>query len=192
MYLSFMSCPEPPMDISGVGPFPVQSGGSLIIFQLFRCRNVAFNRDVFCTLVAGMWGLSARGHLYTPIHLDALCLFGCLIYLDTPCMSVCCHTFTVHLYVPLYHMFPTFCGNLGAPVHPICLGVFRSDQSTVRHFCACQYIHCLSVHNSHISPSQSMLLLYWTGCLWMSAMLHAVVPFFVVFSLCVKLLLPQL
>ena len=25
------------------------------------------------------------------------------------------------------------------------------------------------------------LLLYWTGCLWMSAMLHAVVPFFVVF-----------
>ena len=36
MYLpfcSFMSCPEPPMGISSVGSFPVQSGGSLIFFQ---------------------------------------------------------------------------------------------------------------------------------------------------------------
>ena len=33
MYLPFfMSCPEPPMGISGVGSFPVWSGGSLIIF----------------------------------------------------------------------------------------------------------------------------------------------------------------
>ena len=30
--LFFLSCPEPPMDISGVGSFPVWSGGSLIIF----------------------------------------------------------------------------------------------------------------------------------------------------------------
>ena len=30
--LFFMSCPEPPMIISGVGSFPVQSGGSLIFF----------------------------------------------------------------------------------------------------------------------------------------------------------------
>ena len=35
----FMSCPEPPMDIYGVGSFPVQSGGSPIIFQFLRCRN---------------------------------------------------------------------------------------------------------------------------------------------------------
>ena len=44
MYLPFcsffMSCPEPPMGISGVGSFPVQSGGSLIIFQFLRCRNL--------------------------------------------------------------------------------------------------------------------------------------------------------
>ena len=34
MYLPFffMSCPEPPMGISGVGSFPVWSGGSLIFF----------------------------------------------------------------------------------------------------------------------------------------------------------------
>ena len=37
MYLPFcsffMSCPKPPMGISGVGSFPVQSGGSLIIIS---------------------------------------------------------------------------------------------------------------------------------------------------------------
>ena len=39
----FMSCPEPHMGISGVGSFPVWSGGSLIIFQLIRSRNLALN-----------------------------------------------------------------------------------------------------------------------------------------------------
>ena len=35
MYLPFfMPCPEPPMGISGVGSFPVQSGGSLIIISV--------------------------------------------------------------------------------------------------------------------------------------------------------------
>ena len=29
----FMSCPEPPMGISGVGSFPVWYGGSLIIIS---------------------------------------------------------------------------------------------------------------------------------------------------------------
>ena len=37
MYLPFcsffMACPEPPMGMSGVGSFPVWSGGSLIIFS---------------------------------------------------------------------------------------------------------------------------------------------------------------
>ena len=32
------------MGIYGVGSFPVQSGGSLNIFQLLRCRNLALNR----------------------------------------------------------------------------------------------------------------------------------------------------
>ena len=32
------------MGISSVGSFPVQSGGSLIFFQLFRCRNLVLNR----------------------------------------------------------------------------------------------------------------------------------------------------
>ena len=54
MYLPFcsffMSCPEPPMGISSMGSFPVWSGGSLIIFQLLRCRNLALNR-VFPTFL---------------------------------------------------------------------------------------------------------------------------------------------
>ena len=33
------------MGISGVGSFPVQSGGSLF-FQLCSCRDLALNRDV--------------------------------------------------------------------------------------------------------------------------------------------------
>ena len=60
MYLPFcsffMSCPEPPMDISSVGSFPVWSGGSLIIFQLFSCRNLALNSVFFLLfLEAGMF-----------------------------------------------------------------------------------------------------------------------------------------
>ena len=42
--LFFVSCPEFDMGISGVGSFPVQSGGSLIIFKFFRYRNLALNR----------------------------------------------------------------------------------------------------------------------------------------------------
>ena len=50
-----MPCPEPPMGISSVGSFPVWSGGSLIFFQLFMCRNLALNRVVSYFLVAGMF-----------------------------------------------------------------------------------------------------------------------------------------
>ena len=32
------------MGITGMGSFQVQSGGSLIIFQLIRCRTLVLNR----------------------------------------------------------------------------------------------------------------------------------------------------
>ena len=74
----FMSCPEPPVGISGVGSFLVWSGGSLIIFQLFRCRNLVLNRFFLFFLEAGMF-LYLGGVwmplcsytpicLYTPVH----------------------------------------------------------------------------------------------------------------------------
>ena len=40
----FMSCPEPHMGISSVGSFPVQFGGSLILFPVPRHRNLALYR----------------------------------------------------------------------------------------------------------------------------------------------------
>ena len=42
-----MSCPEPPMGTSSVGSFPEQSGGSLNIFQLLRCRNLNRGFPIF-------------------------------------------------------------------------------------------------------------------------------------------------
>ena len=120
MYLPFcffMSCPEPPMCISGVGSFPVQSGGSLIFFQLFRCRNLALNRVFSYFLVVGMFlylgGVWTPPHLYTP-------MFVCPLYIHTPPRGV--HTphrppcSSVHL-----HGFGAFacCGGV-----VICLNVF--------------------------------------------------------------------
>ena len=84
----FMPCPEPPMCISSVGSFPVQSGGSLIFFQLLRCRNLALNRVFSYFLVVGMFLYLGGGwmppclyapcmfvqppiHLYAPTHLYA-------------------------------------------------------------------------------------------------------------------------
>ena len=58
------------MGISGVSSFPVQSGGSVIFFQLFRCRNLALNRVFSYFLMAGMFfilgGCLDAQHLYTP------------------------------------------------------------------------------------------------------------------------------
>ena len=70
------------MGISSVGSFPVQSGGSLIFFQLFRCRNLALNRVFSYFLVAGMFFILGdvwmaptfvQPHLFVcPIHLFTL------------------------------------------------------------------------------------------------------------------------
>ena len=89
----FMSCPEPPMGISGVGSFPVWSGGSVIIFQFFTCRNLALNR-VFPTVLRGRHVLHLGGCLDTP------CLCTPYIYMplrgvQNPCVPHTC----VHLYV---------------------------------------------------------------------------------------------
>ena len=75
----FMPFSEPPMGISGVGSFPVQSGGSLIFFQLFRFRNLALNRVFSYFLVAGMF-LYLGECLDIPIFIcphTFVCLQGC-------------------------------------------------------------------------------------------------------------------
>ena len=113
----------------------------------------------------------------------------CILHMFVYPLYICMPLYhPVHLYVPPYHMFLICHGDFGASVHPICLGVFGGHQYI------CQAFLCLSVpafasqfitviliasHHCRLHP-------YWTGFLWMSAMLHAVVPFFVVFSLCLN------
>ena len=97
LFCFFMPCPEPPMGISGVGSFPVQSGGSLIFFQLFRCRNLALNRVFSYFLVAGMFlylGVSGHPHICTPPYVHIPCMFIHPLGVYTP--PICPHT-PVHL-----------------------------------------------------------------------------------------------
>ena len=114
-----------------------------------------------------------------------------------PCMSIHPHTSICPSIPPctsicfsLYHMFPICHGDLGASLHPMSWVFLGCISMSIRNFCICWYIHCFSIHNSHTRCSPSL----WVVSLldWIPAMLHAVVPFFVVFSLCFKLLLPWL
>ena len=103
----------------------------------------------------------------------------------SPCTSVCSP----------YTMFSIWHGDFrGYLYNPYVLGTFGWHQYI------CQAFLCLSVYPfafqfikvMPFAPHHCGLHLYWAGWLWMSAMLHAVVPFFVAFSLCLKFLLPQL
>ena len=67
----------------------------------------------------------------------------------------------------------------GDSIHPICLGSWGHEH-------ICQAFRCFSVHPLFLCL---WFASYSTGYFWMSVMLHAVVPFFVV-SLCLKSLLP--
>ena len=114
-----MSCPQHPLGISSVGSFPVLYGGSLIIFQLFRCRILAIIRDVFPTLVAGLWGVVSIGGICTPPY-----ILTPPVHLDTPHMSRCPHIFMSPFLTctsacsPYTMGCPYVMGTLGASVHP--------------------------------------------------------------------------
>ena len=120
-------CPEPPMGLSSVGSFPVWPGGSLIFFQLLRCRNVALIGFLILFLEAGMFytcGVSGCPLCsYTPIYSYTPYMFICPQGVYTPphvphiplciCMfseaSACCGSckgplacWTPPLHFPLY------------------------------------------------------------------------------------------
>ena len=121
--------------------------------------------------VVSLGGIHVPPYVWMPpIHLDDP------IYLYAPIPPV-------HLYVLLVPYVPHMSRGLGGNLYtPYNLGSFGGISTSVRHFGVCWYIHYLSVQKSHASaPHHCGFLLYWTWCLWMSAMLHAVVPFFVVF-----------
>ena len=123
-----------------------------------------------------MGGYQHRGHLYTP-HTSI-----CPPY----CLYICMF--------PLYHIFPICNGTWGPSVYPICLGVFwRASVHLSDISVSADASICLSVNNSHTSCSPSL----WVASLldWMPmdvCYASHCCSFFVVFSLCLKLLLPWL
>ena len=99
-------------------------------------------------------------------------------------MSQCPLYICMPTYTPCMFPFFSIChGDSGGIYIPNMSLVFWGDQYI------CQAFQCLSVYPfasqfiifMPATAHHCGLLLYWTGCLWMSAMLHAVVPFFVVF-----------
>ena len=95
------------------------------------------------------------------------------VHLYTPCTSVCslytmCSPYVMGTWGHLYTLYV-----LGSWGHQY---IFQTFQCLSGHPFASQFIMVMLGTLHHWG-----LLLYWTGCLWMSTMLHAVVPFFVVF-----------
>ena len=128
-----------------------------------------------------MGGCHLKGHLYTQyICMPPVFLYP--LYICTPHTSVPPYPKYICMF-SVYHMFPICHGDLRASVHPICLGVFwgASVHPSGILVAVCTSI-CPLVHNSDTCCSPSLWvasLLDWI--LWMSALLHAVVPFFTFF-----------
>ena len=97
-----LSFSEPPIGISGVGLFPVQSRVSLIFSSSFRSRKLALNRinhlhlgvvGAFCLVVQAYWGLfgmSVCPYFY-PYTFASICfLYICPLVHLYSCMSPIC------------------------------------------------------------------------------------------------------
>ena len=92
---------------------------------------------------------------------------------------VCRHTYCTSVCCPYSICSPYVMGTWGASIQPICLGVFGGHQYICQAFLwlsvhpfASKFITVILAASHHCG-----LLLYWTGCQLMSALL----PFFVVF-----------
>ena len=153
-----MSCPEPPRGISSVGSFPVQCRGFLIIFfKLFRCRNLALNRDCFPTFRSRHVGDCQNKGVCMPLVI-AICPYTPYICMPlyTHCTSVC------SLYTYVTHVM----GIWGHLYTPYIWGSFGGHQDI------CWIFLCLSVHPFAsqfitvipVAPHHCGSLLYWTGC----------------------------
>ena len=101
-----------------------------------------------------------------PIHSESP------ICLNAPQTSVCT---PAHLYV-----FPIRYGDSGCICTSHMFWGLGGHQHSVRHFCVCQYISCLSIPNSHSSCSPSLWVASLLDWIFMDIS-YAVVLFFVVF-----------
>ena len=156
----FMSCSEPLMGISGVGSFLVQSGGSLIIFQLFKCRNLALNRML--SYIRGRHGgLSALGASvcpHTSVHPQYIQTIPAQSYAPI-CLNTPIHLYAPYsLYICLFSYVSHMSWGLGREsVYPICTGVFWGTSVHLSGISVSVGTSiCLSVHNSHASCSPSL------------------------------------
>ena len=156
MYLSFcFLCPAQSLLL--VYPMWVHSQCGLEVlylhFQLFRCRNLALNRDVFPTLEAGMGGCQHRGCLYAPhmsVHAPVHVHTPPYIHMPSilPCTSVCS---------PYTICFPYVMGTGGASLHPICLGSLLGASVHLSSISvSVSTSTALLVHNSHTSCCPSL------------------------------------
>ena len=117
---------------------------SKLFFQLFRCRNLALNTDVFPTLEAGT-GVSQHRGICTPPY---ICMPPYIC--TTPCTSVCpsppiCPLHTpCNLYVPPIPYVPHVLRGLGGiyKLH-ISWGLLGGNSTSVWHSCVCWYTHLL-------------------------------------------------
>ena len=112
-------------------------------FQLFRCRNLALNRDVFPTLeadmgVVGIGAIHSSPYICMPIHPYA------------PQYS------PVHLYVPPIPYIPHISWGFWVICTPIYVVVFWTASVHLSGISVCHYIHCHLVHDIHTSCSPSL------------------------------------
>ena len=225
MYLPFsffMPCPEPPMGISHVGSFPVWCGGSLIIFQLFICRNLALNR-MFLFYLRGRHVLHL-GDIYTPhmivhpICLYASCTFGSPHVQTTPicppcslCASICSRGICMwnedggHLYAPIHSNTP-ICLDASYVWHPP--HVYMPLMFSCTSVCAQGYLHVIwgihpicwglggiSTSVRHFGVCQYIHCCQSVGCFLLDWLLGCLLCFMLYIScssLCLKSLLPWL
>ena len=124
-----------------------------------------------------MGGCQTEGTSMPPIHLDTPICLDTPLYVQMPpdiCMP---HT---PLYICMFSPYDMGMGDISTP--NMFLGLWGHQHIS-------QAFWYLSVHPfvsqfitfMSVAPHYCGLFIYWTGCLWMFVMLHAVVPFFVVF-----------
>ena len=100
-----------------------------------------------------MWGVDSKG---------GICMLSCMF----GCPNTSRHPLCVHMppYLPSTSVCPPILyvpqmswELLGGICTPhMSWGLCKGISISVRHFCVCQYIHCLTVYNSHTSCSPSL------------------------------------
>ena len=119
------------MSISCVGSFPMQSGGSLIIFQIFRCRNLVSN-SMFSYTRVRHGGAVSLGGICMPPYICMLPYIHTLPYTCTPPL----HLYApIHLYVlPLSYVPHMLWGLGGISIPHMSWVLLVSINTSVRHF----------------------------------------------------------